>query len=211
VVFHWDRNATPYTKIDYYYAGLEAANSLLAVTWILAVTLLAMGGLLREKSSGASGFTLALPVSRTRLMTVRIGVALAQATTLVIVPWVAMFLIGSIAGKTHSIPQAAFYITLLLGGGLVFFAMAILVSSLVEGEYTAPVVIFGLIIVTAIALGDPSLRTYSPWALMIGDEYIDKHTYLLRGPIPWLHVAANICVSVLFLLMAVKAIQKREF
>jgi ABC-type transport system involved in multi-copper enzyme maturation permease subunit len=40
---------------------------------------------------------------------------------------------------------------LLVGGGLFFFAVALLVSSLIEGEYTAPVVSFGIVL--AIAVG----------------------------------------------------------
>jgi hypothetical protein len=45
-----------------------------------------------------------------------------------------MFTVGSIFGKTHSLSQAAYYLVLLLGGGLVFFAMAVLISSLISGE-----------------------------------------------------------------------------
>ena len=33
-----------------------------------------------------------------------------------------------------------------IGGGLLFFGMAVLVSSIISGEYTAPVVSFGAVI-----------------------------------------------------------------
>jgi ABC-2 type transport system permease protein len=176
----------------------------------MSVILLAMGGLLREKASGASLFTLSLPASRTRLISIRIAVALLQAILLAIVPWTAMFLVDAVFGKTHSLPQAVFRVVLLLGGGLVYFAAAILVSSLVEGEYTAPIVAFGLIILSAVALADPPLRTYSPMVFMMGSEYLDKSTVLLKGPIPWSHIAANTAVSALLLLAAVRSMQKRD-
>jgi ABC-type transport system involved in multi-copper enzyme maturation permease subunit len=209
-VFHGDRNTLPYTGISWYNGVLHGANNILVLTWIMAVILLAMGGLLREKSSGASLFTLALPASRTRLISIRIAVALIQAILLVIVPWAAMFLVDAVFGKSHSLPQAIFSVVLLLGGGLIYFAAAILVSSLVEGEYTAPVVGFGIIILTAVALAEPPLRAYNPWVFMTGSEYLDKSTALLKGPIPWTHVAANIAVSVLLLLAAIRSIQKRD-
>ena len=155
---------------DYYNYVLFAGHQILVMMWALAVTLIMMGGLLREKATGSSAFTLALPVSRGRLMMVRICTGLAQAVTLAIVPWIAMFSVGSIFGKTHSFSQAAYYLVLLLGGGLLFFAMAVLVSSLISGEYTAPVVSFGVVIVTAVALSSAALRPYSPWEFMTGSR-----------------------------------------
>ena len=106
-VYHGDREALPYTRIDYYYSVLQGGHFLLATMWVVAVNLLMMGGLLREKAVGASSFTLALPASRARLMGVRIVVGFLQAMALVIVPWTAMFLIGRIFGKTQSLSQAS--------------------------------------------------------------------------------------------------------
>jgi ABC-2 type transport system permease protein len=133
-VLHGDRDAIYEVPADYYNYVLFAGHQILVMMWALAVTLIMMGGLLREKATGSSAFTLALPVSRTRLMVVRICMGLAQAAVLAIVPWAAMFTVGSIFGKTHSVSQAAYYLVLLLGGGLVFFAMAVLISSLISGE-----------------------------------------------------------------------------
>lgn len=210
-VFHGDRNALSSTTIAYYYSVLFGANQTLAFTWILAVTLLAMGGLAQENASGASAFTLALPVSRTRLIAVRIWMGLVQAVVLVVVPWTAMFWISTTLGKTHSLQQAFLYVLCLLGGGIVFFSLAILISTLVEGQYTAPSVSFGLAIISAVALADPPLHTFSPFMLMIGADYFDKRTGLLGGPLPWEQVCAYVGVAVIFLFVSVKALQNKEF
>jgi ABC-type transport system involved in multi-copper enzyme maturation permease subunit len=207
-VFHLDRDATYYVKDDYYYYVLFVGNSMLVVMWLLAVTLTMMGGLLREKASGTSAFTLALPVSRARLATVRICTGFAQALALAIIPWITMLFVGSIAGKTHSISQAAYYLILLLGGGMPFFAMAVLVSSLITGEYTAPVVSFGVVIVTAVGLSGRSLRPYSPWAFMTGREYLNEKTNLLSFPIPWLQVSIYIIFAGLLLALSVRFVQQ---
>jgi ABC-2 type transport system permease protein len=170
-----------------------------------------MGGLLREKETGSSSFTLALPVSRRRLMVVRICTGLAQAFMLAIVPWVAMFSVSSIFGKTRSFSQAGCYLVLLLGGGLLFFAVAVLVSSVISGEYTAPAVSFGAVIVTAVALSSSALRRYSPWEFMTGARYRIEQTNLLSLPIPWLQAAIYMFVAGLLLAISVRAIQRREF
>jgi len=209
--FHLDRDAIPNVKVDYYYYVLFAGNSMLVVMWLLAVTLMMMGGLLREKAFGASAFTLALPVSRARLIGVRICVGLAQAFALAIIPWITMLSVGSIAGKTHSISQAAYYLILLLGGGMPFFAISVLVSSLITGEYTAPIVSFGVVVATAVGLSGRALRPYSPWAFMTGREYLNEQTNLLAFPIPWLQVAIYLIFAGLLLAISVRVTQREEF
>jgi ABC-2 type transport system permease protein len=144
-------------------------------------------------------------------MMVRICTGLIQAATLAIVPWVAMFSAGSIFGKTHSVSQAAYYLVLLLGGGLLFFGMAVLVSSVIGGEYTAPIVSFGTVIVTAVALSSAALRPYSPWEFMTGSEHLNRQTNLLSPPIPWLQAAIYIFVGGLLLAISVRVIQRQEF
>jgi ABC-2 type transport system permease protein len=210
-VLHGDRDAIYDVPADYYNYVFFTGHQILVMMWALAVTLIMMGGLLREKATGSSAFTLALPVSRTRLMMVRICMGLAQAVVLAIVPWTAMFTVGSIFGKTHSVSQAAFYLVLLLGGGLVFFAMAVLISSLISGEYTAPVVSFGAVIVTAVSLSSAALRPYDPWAFMTGSEYLNRQTNVLLLPIPWLRAAIYVFLAGLLLALSIKVIQQREF
>jgi hypothetical protein len=55
--------------------------------------------------------------------------------------------------------------------------MAVLVSSLVEGEYTAPAVAFGLVLLTAVVF-DAWLRPFNLWRLLTGDFYIDRFVAL---------------------------------
>jgi hypothetical protein len=210
-VFHGNREKLSFTNVSYYSMVINGGHATLALTWIVAVTLLMMGGLLREKAAGASSFTLAMPVSRARLMGVRISMGLTQAMTLVIVPWTAMFLVSSFTGWTHSMFQAGFYMVLLAGGGLVFFAMALLISSLVEGEYTAPLVSLGAVIPLAIGFGRESLRAYNPFTFITGEQYFDRHTMLLVGPIPWMHIAVSVFLAALLMAVSVKVIQAREF
>jgi ABC-2 type transport system permease protein len=215
MVYHGDANALSYTGANYYYRVLEGSDALLIQLWILTVTLSMMGGLLREKSAGSSAFTLALPVSRKRLMTVRIVTVSIQAIALAVVPWLAMFSIGSIFGKTHSVSQAVFFIFLLLGGGVLFVAIAVLTSSLIEGEYTAPVVSLGAVFAIAVAMDNPYVHRHSalmsPFQFMMGLPYLNRETFLLEGPLPWLQAAKYALVAVLLLIISLEVIRRREF
>jgi ABC-2 type transport system permease protein len=200
-----------FSGTSWYYFALQGAHERLCMLWVLAVMLLMMGGLVREKAVGASAFTLALPVSRTRLMGVRISMGLIEAMALAIVPWVVMFLIAITTGKASSVSWAVSHIVLLAGGGLIFFAFALLISSLMEGEYTAPAVSLGITLTVIFALGDRPLNAWSPLELVAGSGYIDRQNPIHFGPIPWLHLVVTILIAALFTAISIKAIQRREF
>jgi hypothetical protein len=198
-------------NLAYYYSVLHGGHTQLAMMWLLAVNFTTMGGLLREKAVGAASFTLALPVSRARMMGVRVAVSLVQSAALIVIPWIVMFAIGSLFGKTHSVSQALYHVVLLAGGGVLYYAIALLASSVVEGEYTAPIVSFGIVVVLASVLDGPVYRRYSPLYLMMGGSHYDAHAGLLIGPVPWIQIGIYGLLAACLVLASVKAMQLREF
>lgn len=199
----------PQWKADFYRL-LFVSQQYVVIMWILAVVLLGMGGIVREGANGTSSLTLSLPVSRARIMGVRIGMGILEAIALAVLPWTTIFVVSSLSRMPILISQVGFYVLLLIGGGLAYFAMAILVSSLIDGEYTAPAIAFGLVLLTAIVF-DAWLRPYNLWRLVTGDFYIDRHTYLLSAHFPWLGTLASISAAALMLLASLKVIERREF
>jgi ABC-2 type transport system permease protein len=190
---------------------LHGIHEVLAFVWILSVILLMMGGLVQEHAVGTSSFTLSLPVSRFHLMSVRIVMGLVQAFVLMVVPWLAMLYVSGSVGKTYPISQMCFHLFLLWSGGVVFLALAVLVSSIVEGQYTAPVVSIGMAVLLANALKAERLTPYSPWTFMVGSEYFQRRTGLLSGQVPLLHAAAFFAVAILLLFLSIRVIQQRDF
>ena len=182
----------------------------LVIMWVLSVVLLGMGGILREKAIGTSSVTLALPVSRARLLRVRVGMGALEAIVLGVIPWLAVFAVSSFARKPILITQVASYVLLLVAGGLVYFAMAVLVSSLVSGEYTAPALAYGIVLLAAM-LFDAWLRQFNLWRLVTGDFSIDRSTYLLSEHLPWMGIFSSLSVAVLMLLASTIVVQRREF
>ncbi len=144
-------------------------------------------------------------------MGVRIIVSLVESAALIVITWIVMFAVGCLFGKTHSISQALYHIVLLAGGGVVYYAIAVLASSVVEGEYTAPIVSFGIVVVLASALDGPVYRRYSPLYLMMGGGHYDEHAGLLIGPLPWFQIGVYALLAACLVLASVKAMQLREF
>jgi ABC-2 type transport system permease protein len=208
IAFRGDGLSRPGGPADFYRL-LYVNQQFLVIMWVVSAVLLGMGGLVREKAVGVSTFTLSLPVSRARLFGVRVATGIFQAAALAILPWCAVFLASSSAGMPIRLSQVSSYILLLLGGGFSYFAMAILVSSFVEGEYTAPAISFGVVLLTAIAF-DAWLRPFSLWRLIAGDLSIDRHTFLLSS-FPSRGVSASLAAALFMLLLALYRIRRRDF
>jgi len=207
IAFRGDGLSRPGGPADFYRL-LYVNQQFLVIMWVVSAVLLGMGGLVREKAVGVSTFTLSLPVSRARLFGVRVATGIFQAAALAILPWCAVFLASSSAGMPIRLSQVSSYILLLLGG-FSYFAMAILVSSFVEGEYTAPAISFGVVLLTAIAF-DAWLRPFSLWRLIAGDLSIDRHTFLLSS-FPSRGVSASLAAALFMLLLALYRIRRRDF
>ena len=208
IAFRGDGLSRPGGPADFYRL-LYVNQQFLVIMWVVSAVLLGMGGLVREKAVGVSTFTLSLPVSRARLFGVRVATGIFQAAALAILPWCAVFLASSSAGMPIRLSQVSSYILLLLGGGFSYFAMAILVSSFIEGEYTAPAISFGVVLLTAIAF-DAWLRPFSLWRLIAGDLSIDRHTFLLSS-FPSRGVSASLAAALFMLLLALHRIRRRDF
>jgi len=208
-VHHAQSFLHPERKTDFYRL-LFISQEYIVFLWILSVVLLGMGGLVREHATGTSSLTLSLPVTRARLLAVRIAVGVLQAIALGVVPWLTIFVVSYAGGMPVLFSQIAFYAVLLVAGGLAYFALAVLVSSLVEGEYTAPAVAFGVVFLATMVF-DAWLRRLNLWRLVTGNFSIDRSTFLLSGPAPWLAILASLCVAALMLLTSVRIIQRRDF
>jgi len=182
----------------------------LAMAWILSVNLLMMGGLRQEKT-GAASFTLALPVSRSRLLAVRFVTVLFEGAALVILPWIGMLLAAGIASSSIAIYQAWLHSLLLLAGGVVFLAIAFLISSLIDNQYTAPFLSIGLSVLLAYCLRDDRLSEYNPLTFMLGGKAFQWSTGLLTGHFPVLNALAFCVLAAVLFAISIKAIGNLDF
>jgi ABC-2 type transport system permease protein len=210
-IYRQVKDALPTSGPSYYSFVLHNGHQIIVLLWIMALTMLMMGGVVREKAVGASSFTLALPVSRRRIMWTRIATGLVETVALAVIPWSVMYVIANAAGKPVAFEQAAIHVTLMLSGGVFFFAVAVFCSSLLEGEYTVPLVALGVLAGVAVGLNDPPFRTYSPWYMLFGTNLLDRKTQLLTGPIPWPIIAGFATLAVVILLASVAIVERREF
>jgi hypothetical protein len=94
---------------------------------------------------------------------------------------------------------------------MVFLTIAFLISSVVEGQYTAPVVSIGVSAVLAYALRGEKLAAYNPGRFMVGSDGFSWRTGVLTGHAPLLHAAAFGVVAAILFMISVKAIERYDF
>jgi ABC-type transport system involved in multi-copper enzyme maturation permease subunit len=179
--------------------------------WILSAVMLGLGGLWREKAAGVAGFTLSLPVSRRQLVLVRALVGAAEAATLAVIPSVTVWAISRLSGQSYPLNEAIMHSILMAGGGLIFYGSGLLLSHLMQGEFSAPTLGLGACLVLYVAFHLLRIETYNPFDLMSGKHYLDPNTFLLSGDLPLLPLAVFLVLSVLLIFTSVKVAELREF
>ena len=190
VLFHRDgvrMFASPPTYVEYIWELVY--KGYLRELFLMLTLLLGVGGLLRERDFGTSSFTLALPVSRLHLVSVRAALGLVQVAALSLLPALLIPALSPLKGELYPWSQALrFAVLWAVGGGLIFM-MGFLASSLFGGEYTAPVVAFlGLFVYSVIA----DLPLFERRSLDINDimsgmgmSYFQPNGSQLIGPLHW--------------------------
>jgi ABC-2 type transport system permease protein len=210
----WQKALLPW-EIDgpeFYLKNLHTHHVGLSVLWVLAAVLLGLGGLVREKAVGSSSLTLSLPVSRARLIAVRVAVGVSQSMLLAVVPWIGNLLISWIRGMPFSLSQAASLVFVLVGAGIVCFAAGVLISSFVEAEYTAAALAFAVVVLQSYLFGQvEQLKQLDIFVLVTGTNYINKQTYLFSGALPWSIIFGSILLSITMVFASTMIIQRRDF
>jgi ABC-2 type transport system permease protein len=157
--------------------------------FLLLSLLLGVGGLLRERDFGTAGFTLALPVSRLRLVWVRAALGLVEVVALSLLPALLLPALSLLTGQWYPWSQALQFAALWAVGGALMFMVGFLASSLFGGEYTAPVVGLLTWFVYSVVVDLPYFERHSLDVNDImsgaGMRYFQPSGALLVGPLPW--------------------------
>jgi ABC-type transport system involved in multi-copper enzyme maturation permease subunit len=184
--------------------------------FIILVIVLGGGGLLREQAHGTAGFTLALPVSRWRLMSVRAAVGLIEIAFLAVVP---AFVITACSPSMHEyyqLSQALQFSVLWAVGGALMFGAAVLLSTVLAEEYSGWIACFLCMMLYSAAVNITALQQFPSldfFKIMSGLEmpYFSSVYYLLTGPMPWLPLSIMLAIAIGFIVVAGRFTQRRDY
>ncbi len=184
--------------------------------YALLVIFLGLGGLQRERANRSAGFTLALPVSRLRVVGSQIAVGTIELVVLALVPAILIPSLSAFSHRLYPLPIALHFSVLWFFGGLVIFAASFLLSVVTPGEYTAPVVCYlALVLHTFLAAWHP-LAGYRLNLMWIMGEFQTMrwnaaHTLLQPPPLSWPRMSGLAFFALLLLSAAIRVTDKQDF
>jgi ABC-type transport system involved in multi-copper enzyme maturation permease subunit len=188
------------------YIWAQAIRQNLLQTWSIFAVLLGTGGLLAHGSGGGAMFTLSLPVSRTRVLGVRIATGAVELLILALAPALLFPVLSPAVGQSYRIADAFIYGTSLFLAGGVFFSLATLLSTVFSGIWRPLLIV--LCIGMVLGLFDLALRELSPFSLfrlMSAEDYFRGHGF------PWLGLFATAAASAAMLYGAALNLARRDF
>jgi ABC-2 type transport system permease protein len=198
---------------DFHEAGVRTISGFLFVLWSFSALYLGLGGLLRERAVGTVDYTLSLPLSRTRWFLYRSLTGALQSMAAALIPALAIPVMAALFGGDFPVGHA-----LLLGlrlglGGMLFYAIGLLLSTVFAGDYTSAGI--GFLLVFMMNKGNRVIESIKGLnlqdAIFRPMQMIDPHTHLIRGPMPWNGIAFSFALSLVLSACAWKVTTDRDF
>jgi hypothetical protein len=182
-------------------------TSLLLGLSFLALAL-ASPGIVRGPEGGASPgvtYALSMPVSRRRLVGVRMATGLLELAAAAILPSILVCVLAPTQGASFPIREGLVHTLLAMSGVGALYGLFVFVSAAL-GELSKAVVGGGVLFLYGIfTFLTSGVRRWSVFRLMTGD------TYFVRGEIPWLGVLACVVFAATLLYASVRIVERRDF
>jgi ABC-2 type transport system permease protein len=197
---------------NFHEAGTVAITNILFYFWGFSAMFLGLGGFLRERALGTVDYTLSLPVSRTRWFLYRSLNGAVQSMAAALIPALAVPALAALWGGDYPVGDA-FILGLRIGlGGMLFYYLGLLVSTLIPGDFTSTGI--GIALVFVINTSTRVVESLKRLNLQdaIAPEYmIDRSTHLISGQLPWTGIVFSLLLSLLFSALAWKVTTARDF
>ena len=178
---------------------------------------LGLGGLLRERRNRTAIFTLSLPVSRFRLIGTQMVVGLSEIAALSLLPAVLIPSLSKFVYESYPLAEALHFSMLWFACGSIIFAAAFLMSVVLGGEYTAPVVCYIALVLQALILPTTALgRRYRLNLLWTMGEFGRMHwdsqnKFLVSDALSWGRLLIVMLIALCMLVLAYRIANKQDF
>lgn len=183
--------------------------------FLILVLVLGLGGLQRERAHGSACFTLALPVSRFRLMGIRALLGILEVAILALIPVILVPGLSAIVEESYPLMQSIQFSVLWICIGSAVFASSFLFSAIFTSEYTAMAVSFVVFLIYPLTTRIPALRPYPLQIHYImngnGMAYFDPRTDLLIGPLPWVILSVALTIALGMIASATLITLRQDF
>lgn len=180
----------------------------------LSCLLLGLGGLQRDRRQNSLGFTLALPVSRFRIVVSRAALGLAQVLALAAIPTIILPAASRLVGEQLPLDYAVRFVPLWFAGGCFTFAISFVASVLFASEYVSLAIAYVTYIFYLAAVRHPAFRGVP---LHVADfmsgmfpHYLDRGTMLWGGSYALLPIAGFLVATTVLVLLSSLVVRRQD-
>jgi hypothetical protein len=175
-------------------------------TLSLFAALLGTGGLRSQTAGGGALFTLSLPISRSRLLGVRVATGLIELLALAMVPSVAVPLLSTAIGSRFGVGAALVYGACAFVASTVIFSAASLLSNVFSDIWRLALIV--CVAAAALGIREPFFGDYSRYSLF---GVMDGEMYFRSGGLPWLGLGVSATASAAMLFAAGRNLGRQDF
>ncbi len=209
-----DHASEPMTYINFIWKAVY--DSFGRDLFLILCIMLGSGGLLQEKAQGTFGFTLALPVSRHRILFTRAFVGYLGVLAMALTPAIVLPFASRWIGQYYSATQALGFSLLWACCGAVFYGYTFLLAHLMEGEYSAMIVAVPTVMSYGFLMAVPWLAHFpmlNIFSIINGEDmpFFNESSHLLVGPMPWLALAIMLLIASVFVFLAARRMEPMDF
>jgi ABC-2 type transport system permease protein len=204
----------PMTYVAYIWKSVY--NSIGRDIFVILSVILGSGSLLQERAHGTAGFTLALPVSRRRIVFTRALIGYLGVLAIAAVPIIVVPIVSRSIGEQYPVAQNIGYFFLWSGCGAVFYSLTFLLAHRLEGDYISVLLAIPSLMLYGVMLNLPwlsRLRMLNIFGVLNGEKmpFFDEAQHLLVAPLPWLALVVMLLVSATLITLAARRIQPLDF
>jgi ABC-2 family transporter protein len=158
-------------------------------------------------SQGAAGlFTLSLPVSRRKVLLSQALVGLSEIFLVALTAPLILPLITRFHGQRFSWKDALIYTLMMVFGGAVFFCCSFLLTVILSNYIAAFILMEAVVFALFLPFQSYGAR---PWWNLLG--VMAGESYFYHGRIPWLGLSISLILSAIFIFVAVRIYERRDF
>lgn len=174
--------------------------------WTLFAALIGTGGIVTQTATGGAIFTLALPVSRERLLWTRALVGFAELAVLAIASSLMTALAATFIGQSFALHEALTYGLTTLIGGLSIYSLAVFLSTVFTDLWRPALMSIGAAVVAGL-FDQATFRLDAPTPFHV----MSAASYFEGGQLPWLGLLVSAMISTALLYAAAKTLAVRDF
>ena len=131
-----------------------------------------------------------------------------------LIPALAIPVMAALFGGDYPVGEALILAVRMGLGGMLFYAIGLLLSTLFAGDFTSAGI--GIALVYAVTISTRVIESIKRLNLQDAiflplAQRIDPHTHLIRGPMPWNGIAFSFALSLVLSVWAWKVTSAKDF